>query len=168
MINLLMGLTPMRAATFYGVSQVGMLAGTLVYVNAGTQLAQLTSLGGILSPRLLLSFALLGLFPWLAKKMIAIWQRHRIYARWQRPARFDRNLIVIGAGAAGLVSAYIAAAVKARVTLVEAHRMGGDCLNYGCVPSKALIRSAKLAHQLRHAEHYGLTGTEPRFSYNFV
>ena len=69
----------------------------------------------------------------------------RLPAAWrgQRPRRFDRNLIVIGAGAGGLVSAYIAAAVKARVTLVEAHIMGGDCLNYGCVPSKALIKSAR-------------------------
>ncbi len=168
LINLLMGLTPMRGATFYGVSQIGMLAGTLVYVNAGTQLAQLTHLGGILSPGLLLSFALLGLFPWLAKLAVGVWQRRRIYARWRKPARFERNLIVIGAGAAGLVSAYIAAAVKAKVTLIEAHKMGGDCLNYGCVPSKALIRSAKLAHQLRHAERYGLTGMPPQVSFRQV
>ena len=58
----------------------------------------------------------------------------------REPAKFDRNLVVIGAGSAGLVSAYIAAAVKAKVTLVEKHRMGGDCLNTGCVPSKALIK----------------------------
>jgi pyruvate/2-oxoglutarate dehydrogenase complex dihydrolipoamide dehydrogenase (E3) component/uncharacterized membrane protein YdjX (TVP38/TMEM64 family) len=168
LINLLMGLTPIRAATFYWVSQVGMLAGTLVYVNAGTQLAQLDSLTGILSPALLLSFALLGLFPLIAKKLLAVIRARRVYANFQKPAHFDRNLIVIGAGAGGLVSAYIAAAVKAKVTLIEAHKMGGDCLNYGCVPSKALIKSAKLAQQMRHAGHYGLEDANPKFSFRKV
>lgn len=168
LINLLMGLVPIRALTFYGVSQVGMLAGTLVYVNAGTQLAQIDSLGGIVSPGVMLSFVLLGVFPLIAKAVLGWLQRRRVYARWTRPRSFDRNLIVIGAGAAGLVTAYIAAAVKAKVTLVEAHKMGGDCLNYGCVPSKALIKSAKLASQMRHADHYGLSATEPDFSFRQV
>ena len=168
LINLLLGLTPLRAVTFYWVSQVGMLAGTLVYVNAGTQLANIDSLSGILSPALLLSFALLGVFPILAKKVAQYVQKRRVYARWQRPQSFDRNLIVIGGGAAGLVSSYIAAAVKAKVTLVEAHKMGGDCLNYGCVPSKAIIKSAKLAQQLRHADRYGLEKSTPRFSFRAV
>ena len=168
LINLLMGLTTIRTGTFYWVSQAGMLAGTLVYVNAGTQLAQLESLSGIISPGLLVSFALLGLFPLLAKKALGLVQRRRIYAKWSRPARFDRNLVVIGAGAGGLVTAYIAAAVKARVSLIETRKMGGDCLNYGCVPSKALIRSARLAHQIRNADRYGLARTEPRFSFREV
>ena len=168
LINLVMGLTPMKARTFYWVSQVGMLAGTLVFVNAGTQLAQLQSLSGILSPSLLFSFALLGVFPMIANKFIQWLQSRRVYARWQRPTKFDRNLIAIGGGAAGLVSAYIAAAVKAKVTLIEAHKMGGDCLNYGCVPSKALIRSAKLAQQMRHGERYGLNANPPDFSFRKV
>ncbi len=156
LINILMGLTRIRTITYYWVSQLGMLAGTIVYVNAGTQLAQLETVSGILSPPLLLSFTLLGIFPLLAKKLINAIKKQRVYAQWTKPKRFDRNLVVIGAGAAGLVSAYIAAAVKAKVTLVETHKMGGDCLNYGCVPSKALIKSAKLAEQIRHAENYGL------------
>ncbi|WP_375058193.1 FAD-dependent oxidoreductase [Zobellella sp. DQSA1] len=168
LINLLMGLTPFPARRFYWVSQLGMLPGTLVYVNAGTQLAALDSLGGILSPGLLLSFALLGIFPLLARHLVRLMQRRRVYQRWQKPRHFDRNLIVIGAGAAGLVSAYIAAAVKARVTLIEAGQMGGDCLNTGCVPSKALIRSARLAHQMRHADRYGLHATQPTFSFKRV
>ncbi len=168
LVNLLMGLTPIRTLSYYWVSQVGMFVGTLVYVNAGTQLAQITSLSGIVSPGLLLSFALLGVFPMLAKKFLGYLQSRRVYANWQRPKKFDRNLVVIGGGAAGLVSAYIAAAVKAKVTLVEAHKMGGDCLNYGCVPSKALIKSARIAHQMRHAENYGLTATEPQFSFSKV
>ena len=170
LINLLMGLTKMKAWTFYWVSQLGMLAGTAVYVNAGTQLGQLTSLQGILSPALLGSFVLLGLFPLIARRVVEVVQKRKVYARWAsvRPAKFDRNLIVIGAGAGGLVSVYIAAAVKAKVTLIEAHKMGGDCLNYGCVPSKALIKSATLAHQMRHASNYGLSDASPVFSFRAV
>ena len=169
-INLLMGLTKMKALTFYWVSQVGMFAGTLVYVNAGTQLAQIESLQGILSPGLIGSFVLLGVFPLIARKIVEAVKKRKVYARWAgvKPKAFDRNLIVIGAGAGGLVSAYIAAVVKAKVTLVEAHKMGGDCLNYGCVPSKALIKSAKLASQMRHGEKYGLSDTTPSFSFKTV
>ncbi|MDO8699269.1 MAG: FAD-dependent oxidoreductase [Rhodoferax sp.] len=169
-INLLMGLTKMKAATFYWVSQLGMLAGTAVYVNAGTQLAQLDSLKGILSPALLGSFVLLGVFPLLARKIVDGIKSRQVYARWRhlKPRQFDRNLVVIGGGAAGLVSAYIAAVVKAKVTLVEAHKMGGDCLNYGCVPSKALIKSAKLANQMKHAGQYGLSDTLATFSFKAV
>lgn len=156
LVNLLMALTPMRAAPFYGVSQIGMLPGTAVYVNAGTQLAAVASLRDVLSPPLLASFVLLGLFPLLAKGLMAWLQARKVYAGYAKPRRFDRNLIVIGAGAGGLVSSYIAAAVKAKVTLVEAHKMGGDCLNYGCVPSKALIHSAKAAQALREAAGFGL------------
>ncbi|MDO9148565.1 MAG: FAD-dependent oxidoreductase [Hydrogenophaga sp.] len=169
-INLLMGLTTMKTRTYYWVSQLGMLAGTAVYVNAGTQLGKLDSLQGILSPGLLGSFVLLGLFPLIARKIVEAVQKRKVYAQWAsvRPTRFDRNLIVIGAGAGGLVSAYIAAAVKAKVTLIEAHKMGGDCLNYGCVPSKALIKSAKLAHQMRHGANYGLSDTTPTFNFKAV
>ena len=167
-VNLLMGLTPIKAWVFYGVSQLGMLAGTAVYVNAGTQLAQLEGISGILSVPLIISFALLGIFPWIAKLIIGVIKRRRVYARWTKPTKFDRNLIVIGAGAAGLVSAYIGATVKAKVTLVEGHKMGGDCLNYGCVPSKALIASAKLTQKMSHADHYGLDATVPEFSFRKV
>jgi pyruvate/2-oxoglutarate dehydrogenase complex dihydrolipoamide dehydrogenase (E3) component/uncharacterized membrane protein YdjX (TVP38/TMEM64 family) len=161
-INLLMGLTAMKATTFYWVSQLGMLAGTLVYVNAGTQLAQIRSLQGILSPGLLGSFVLLGLFPLVAKKIVDVVRARKVYAKWagRKPRRYDRNMVVIGAGAAGLVTSYIAAVVKAKVTLVESHKMGGDCLNYGCVPSKALIKTATLARQMRHSADYGIASAE--------
>ncbi|CAG0967237.1 dihydrolipoamide dehydrogenase [Burkholderiales bacterium] len=168
LINLLMGLVPMRAFTFFWVSQVGMLAGTVVYVNAGTQLAKIDSLSGILSAPVLLSFALLGVFPLLAQALLRWFKRRRVYAKWSRPTKFDRNLIVIGAGAAGLVSAYIAATVKAKVTLIEAHKMGGDCLNYGCVPSKALIKSARMAHEMRHAGRYGVVAQSIRVDFRAV
>jgi pyruvate/2-oxoglutarate dehydrogenase complex dihydrolipoamide dehydrogenase (E3) component/uncharacterized membrane protein YdjX (TVP38/TMEM64 family) len=161
-INLLFGLTRMRAWTFYWVSQLGMLAGTIVYVLAGTQLARLDSLRGILSPGLIGSFVLLGLLPLIAKKVVDGLRARRVYAKWAhlKPRRFERNLVVIGAGAAGLVTSYIAAAVKARVTLVESHKMGGDCLNYGCVPSKALIRTATLMKQIAHSADYGIARAE--------
>ncbi len=156
LVNLLSGLTPIAAGRYYAVSQLGMLPGTAVYVNAGTQLAGLKSTADVLSPALLGSLVLLGLFPLLAKALVDAWRRRRLYAAWPRPKHFDRNLVVIGAGSGGLVSAYIAAAVQAKVTLVEAAEMGGDCLNTGCVPSKALIRSAKAAKDLQRAAALGL------------
>jgi pyruvate/2-oxoglutarate dehydrogenase complex dihydrolipoamide dehydrogenase (E3) component/uncharacterized membrane protein YdjX (TVP38/TMEM64 family) len=168
LINLLMGLTPMGAGRFYAVSQIGMLAGTAVYVNAGTQLAAIRSPGDILSPGLLGSFVLLGVFPLLAKAGVGWLERRKVYAKWTRPRSFDRNLVVIGAGAGGLVSAYIAAAVKAKVTLIEGHRMGGDCLNFGCVPSKALIRSAKMARQLKKAHELGVADAAGRVDFAAV
>ena len=164
-INLAMGLTPMRAWTFFWVSQLGMLAGTLVYVNAGTQLARIESPRGILSWQLIGAFLLLGFFPLIAKKLVELYKARKVYARWKRPAKFDRNLVVIGAGSAGLVSAYIAAAVRSRVTLIEKHRMGGDCLNTGCVPSKALLRTAKLLSQIRRSKEYGLKNAQVDFDF---
>lgn len=155
-INLLMGLLPIRAKTFYWVSQLGMLPATAVYVNAGTQLGQLESTAGILSPALLGSFVLLALFPYLGRAVVDYIGRRRVLSNYTRPVQFDTNVIVIGAGSAGLVAALIAATVKAKVTLIERHRMGGDCLNTGCVPSKALIRSSRIAQYARRATEYGL------------
>ena len=168
LVNLLMGLTPIRTWTFYWVSQLGMLLGTLVYVNAGTQLATIHSLGDVASPALLGSFLALSLMPWLGKWLAVVIRRRRLYARWPRPRRFDRNLVVIGGGAAGLVSAYIAATVRAKVTLVEAGKMGGDCLNYGCVPSKALIRAARAADEMRRADRFGIAPVDPQLDFPAV
>lgn len=168
LINLVMALTPLKTWTFYWVSQLGMLAGTAVYVNAGTQVAQLQSAGDILSPGLIGAFVLLGLFPWLARAILAPLQRAKVYRGWKKPRQFDRNLIVIGAGSGGLVSAYIAATVKASVTLVERERMGGDCLNTGCVPSKALIKSAQVASLANHSPDYGLKALQPEADFAAV
>jgi pyruvate/2-oxoglutarate dehydrogenase complex dihydrolipoamide dehydrogenase (E3) component/uncharacterized membrane protein YdjX (TVP38/TMEM64 family) len=167
-INLVMGLTPMRAVTFYWVSQIGMLAGTAVYVNAGTQLGRIEGLSGILSPELLLSFALLGVFPLLARKGVDFMKARRSFKGYPKPKKFDYNVVVLGAGSAGLVSSYIAAAVKAKVALIEKHKMGGDCLNTGCVPSKALIRSAKLLTYGQRAEEFGFRKTETTFEFSEV
>ena len=169
-LNLVMGLTRIRTRTFFWVSQLGMLAGTVVYVYAGTQIAAIDSLRSILSPGLVGAFVLLGIFPLATKKILDAFKRHKVYARWKpvRPKTFDRNLVVIGAGSGGLVSALIGAAVKAKVTLVEANKMGGDCLNYGCVPSKALIRTAKLRHQILHSANYGLASASTSFSFRDV
>jgi pyruvate/2-oxoglutarate dehydrogenase complex dihydrolipoamide dehydrogenase (E3) component/uncharacterized membrane protein YdjX (TVP38/TMEM64 family) len=165
-INLVMGLTPIKVRTFYFVSQVGMLAGTAVYVLAGTQLGQIESASGLLSPELIGAFVLLGIFPWIAKGIMARLQARKVYQGWKKPKHFDRNLIVIGAGSAGLVSAYIAAMVKAKVTLIEKHKMGGDCLNTGCVPSKALIKSASVAFHDKQAEKYGFDSINSQFQFS--
>lgn len=167
-VNLLMGLTMLPTRTFYLVSQVGMLAATVVFVNAGTQLAALQSMSGVLSPRMLGSLALLGVFPLLSRWIVARMKARRAYGRWPKPKRFDRNLVVIGAGSAGLVSAYIAATVRAKVTLVEKQAMGGDCLNTGCVPSKALIHAARMAAQTRDAARAGVETGQVRIDFRAV
>jgi pyruvate/2-oxoglutarate dehydrogenase complex dihydrolipoamide dehydrogenase (E3) component/uncharacterized membrane protein YdjX (TVP38/TMEM64 family) len=168
LINLAMGLTAMRLRTYALVSWVAMLPGTFVFVNAGTQLGKIQSTSDILSAELLLSFALLGIFPLIAKFAVGFIRRRRVYAGWQKPTSFDYNLLVIGGGSAGLVSAYIGAAVKAKVALIEKHKMGGDCLNTGCVPSKALISSAKAADTLRHADRYGLDSVPVKGSFRTI
>ena len=168
LINLLMGLTAIRSTTFFWVSLVGMCAGTAAYVNAGTQLAAITHLSEVMSPALIISFVVLAIFPWLARWSIGLVKTRRLYARWTKPHQFDRNLIVIGAGAAGLVSAYIAAATRAKVTLIESHKMGGDCLNYGCVPSKALIRTATFLQQAKNAQSLGIAQTTVQYDFAAV
>ena len=164
-INLAMGLTPISTRTYYWVSQLGMIPGTLVYVNAGTQLGRLDSPAGILSPALLISFVLLGLLPLISKRMLDLVKTRKVLGNWPKPARFDYNLVVLGAGSAGLVTAYIAAAVKAKVALIEKDKMGGDCLNTGCVPSKALIRSARMLSYARRAQEFGFRKTEVEFDF---
>lgn len=167
-INVLMGLTPIRTITYVVTSFFGMLAGTIIFVNVGTQLANLESISGILTPRIWGAFILLAIFPWIAKFIINSIKTRRIYASFNKPKSFDYNLAVIGAGSAGLVSSYIAAAVKAKVVLIEKHKMGGDCLNTGCVPSKALIRSAKFISQVNHAEKYGFKNAKVDFDFKDV
>ncbi len=167
-INLLMGLTPIRTSTFYLVSQLGMLAGTLVFVNAGTQLAKIDSLQGILSPGLIFSFILLGVFPWVAKKIVTVVKARKALKGYPKPKKFDRNIVVIGGGSAGLVTSYIASAIKAEVTLIEKHKMGGDCLNTGCIPSKALIKSAKFVAHQKRATALGFKSAHVEFEFSDV
>ncbi|WP_411359684.1 dihydrolipoyl dehydrogenase [Pseudidiomarina salilacus] len=155
-INLVMGLTKIKAWTYYWVSQLGMFLATAVYVNAGTQLAEISRLRDVFSADLLGALVLLGIVPIIAKILLSVLKRRRAYRGFNKPKSFDNNLIVIGAGSAGLVSAYIAAAVKAKVTLIEKAEMGGDCLNTGCVPSKALLHVAKTIRQTQHARELGV------------
>src|SRR5258707_2423996 len=159
-INLVMGLTPIKTRTFYWVSQVGMLAGTVAYVYAGTQLGQFK-----ISVGLIAAFVILGIFPLVAKKVLDVFKARKVYAKWSRPDKFDNNLVVIGGGSAGLVSAYIAAAVKAKVTLIERHKMGGDCLNTGCGPSKALIATTKLLAHIRRSKEFGIRSASADFDF---
>ncbi len=165
LINVAMGVTQLRVWTFAWVSALGMLPGTLVWIYLGQQVMQLTSLRGLVSPTLLIALALLGLMPLLTKRLVEMLRARKVYRGYQKPKRYDYNLVAIGAGSAGLVSSYIAAAVKAKVALIERHKMGGDCLNTGCVPSKALIRTARLAAEIRNAEHYGLEAMQPKIDF---
>ena len=169
-INLVMGVTPMKVLTFYLVSQLGMLAGTAVYVNAGAELGAVEefSAAGILTPTLLLSFILLAMFPFIVRAVLNVLQRRKVYKPYVKPKSFDTNMVVIGAGSAGLVSSYIAAAVKAKVTLVEKNKMGGDCLNTGCVPSKALIRAARTVKEISQAQQLGIHVGELKIDFSAV
>jgi pyruvate/2-oxoglutarate dehydrogenase complex dihydrolipoamide dehydrogenase (E3) component len=147
-----------------------MLAGTALFVNAGVSLGAVEefSTTGILTPSLILSFTLLALFPLIARSVMGLVHRRRGLMGHRRPKRFDTNLLVIGAGSGGLVSAYIAATVKAKVVLVERARMGGDCLNTGCVPSKALIRAAKSVKDIQTAGQFGVQVDSPRVDFKKV
>ncbi|MFT5709631.1 MAG: pyruvate/2-oxoglutarate dehydrogenase complex dihydrolipoamide dehydrogenase (E3) component [Halioglobus sp.] len=155
-VNLIMGLLPIPTRRYYWVSQLGMFPATVIFVNAGTRLGELEGLSGIVSPSVWSSFLLLAIFPFLAKKILANLRARRRLAAFKKPKQFDTNMVVIGGGSAGLVTALIAATVKAKVTLVERHKMGGDCLNTGCVPSKAIIRSGRIAQYMRRADEFGL------------
>lgn len=167
-INLVFGLTKMPAWKFYVISQIGMLPGTLAYVNAGTQLSQIQSLGGILSFPVVASLVLLALLPFLLKSVTHFLKNKKIYKRFRKPASYDYNLVVIGAGAAGLVTSYIAAAAKAKVALIEKHKMGGDCLNTGCVPSKTLIRTAKFLSDAKRSRSLGIEKADVQFQFSDV
>ncbi len=163
-INLAMGLTPIRTVAFYLASQIGMLPGTFVYVNAGAEIGKIDSLSfdGVLRPGIILAFVLLAAMPFIVRGIRDFFARRRVYKDWaaKKPKSFDANVVVIGAGSGGLVASLIAAAVKAKVILIEKSAMGGDCLNTGCVPSKALIRAAKSRHEVNHADDFGVQTTD--------
>ncbi|MBL4744655.1 MAG: FAD-dependent oxidoreductase, partial [Cycloclasticus sp.] len=165
LINLLMGLTSIKLRTYFWVSQLGMFPATILFVNAGTQLASIEKVGDILSPGIAISFALLGVFPLIAKAIPGIIQRYRVLKAYKKPDTFDYNLVVIGGGSAGLVSSYIAAAVKAKVLLIEKDKMGGDCLNTGCVPSKSLIKSSRFLAELSRSKQYGIKSASAEFDF---
>jgi pyruvate/2-oxoglutarate dehydrogenase complex dihydrolipoamide dehydrogenase (E3) component/uncharacterized membrane protein YdjX (TVP38/TMEM64 family) len=167
-VNLVMGLTNFGIGRYFIISLIGMLPGTLVYVNAGTQLSKINSVKEILSPPVFLSFLLLGILPLLAKFIISYLKSRKHLRKYKKPKIFDYNIVVIGGGSAGLVSAYIASAIKAKVALIEKHKMGGDCLNTGCVPSKALIRSAKIINYLKRAEEFGLEEVQSQVRFSKV
>ncbi len=155
LINLLMGLTRMKLWVYVLISATGMLPATIIYVNAGTQLASITSLSDIASVPVLVSLLLLGIFPLFAKSLISYARTKRKFKGFKKPGKFDYNLVVIGGGAAGLVSSIIASTVNAKVALIEQHTMGGDCLNTGCVPSKTILA---IARKIRSAEKLSSTG----------
>lgn len=170
LVNIALGLSKMPLKNFFFVSQLGMMPGTLAYINAGLQISQLTSLSDVLSFKLLSSFLVLALVPWFGQFLINYFRQKKIYAPFikNKPKNFDFDLICIGAGSAGLVSAYIGSALKAKVALIEKNKMGGDCLNTGCVPSKALIRSAHFMHDLQQAENLGFYEAKAQINFSQI
>ena len=167
-VNLLMGLTAIRTTSFYLASQAGMLIGTIVYVNAGSELSQITSLSGLVSAPVLSSLVLLGVFPLITKLILNGVQRNKALKRFDKPEKFDANVVVIGAGSAGLVASLITAGAKAKVILIEKHKMGGDCLNTGCVPSKTIIRSGRIMSYIRRAKEFGIEGAQGKIDFSAV
>ncbi|HRE20324.1 MAG TPA: FAD-dependent oxidoreductase [Rhabdaerophilum sp.] len=158
LVNLAMGVTRMKVWTFFWVSQIAMLPATLLYTNAGEELKGIEAARDLLSPGVVFAFAALAVLPFASKFLARLWNDYQMLAKWRRPSHFDYNLVILGGGAAGLVASYVAAAAQAKVALVEQESLGGDCLKSGCVPSKALIRSARLAHEAQNAEEFGLAG----------
>lgn len=166
MVNLVMGLTPIRTVSYYWVSQLGMLLGTAVYVNAGSELSRISSLSGLVSAPVIFSLVLLGVTPLIGRWIITFLQRNKALKGYAKPDKFDVNVVVIGAGSAGLVSSLIVAGAQAKVVLIEKHKMGGDCLNTGCVPSKSLIRSGRIMSYIRRAREFGIE--DARGTVNFA
>lgn len=157
LVNLLMGLTSMNVWRYYIISQIGMLPGTIVYVYAGVEIGKIQSLSDILSGTVFLSLLAFSVMPLIVKFLLSSYKNKRIYRPYKKPKHFEYNIVVIGGGAAGLVTSYISSALKARVALIEKHKMGGDCLNYGCVPSKSLLSMAKRVYELKTASRLGLS-----------
>ena len=168
LINLVMALTPIRSLTFYWVSQIGMLPATIIYVNAGVQIAKINDLQDIISPTILLSFILLGIFPFIAKWFVKSLKAKLVYKKFNKPKHFDYNTIVLGGGSAGLVAAYTTSTLQGKVALIERDQMGGDCLNTGCVPSKSILRSAKFVADLKRYKSFGLSNTTHNFQYKNI
>ncbi|MEX0963252.1 MAG: FAD-dependent oxidoreductase [Pseudohongiellaceae bacterium] len=167
-VNLVMGLTAIRTTSYYLASQTGMLMGTIVYVNAGSELSQITSVSGLVSAPVLFSLVLLGIFPLAAKLILNVIQRNKGLRKYSKPKSFEANIVVIGAGSAGLVASLIGAGAKAKVILIEKHKMGGDCLNTGCVPSKSIIRSGRIMSYIRRAKEYGIDGAQGEVNFSAV
>lgn len=168
LINILMALTPIRAKTFYWVSQVGMLPATILYIYAGAQIAKITSAKDIISPPTLLAFALLGIFPFIAKWVVNLLESKMVYRKFTKPKHFDYNTIVLGGGSAGLVAAYTTSTLQGKVALIEREQMGGDCLNTGCVPSKSIICSAKFVADMKRSKSFGMSKTSYEFKYENI
>ena len=168
LVNLLMSLTPIRAGTFYIASQTGMLLSTAVFINAGSELARITSLSGLVSGPVLFSIALVGITPLVARFIVGGLQRRKLARKFGRPRKFDVNTVVIGGGSAGLVSSLIIAGAKAKVVLVEQQHMGGDCLYTGCVPSKSLLRSGHVKRLIDNASRFGLRKTNAEVDFPAV
>ena len=148
LVNLLMGLTHMPWNRYALISAVGMAPGSMVYVNAGQQLASIDSLESIMAPEFLIALVLLAALPWVSKWGLNRWSRFKLYRRFKKPKQYDYDVTVIGAGSGGLVAALIANTLKAKVALVESGQMGGDCSwrrHHSRLPAFVALLPARLA-----------------------
>ena len=168
LVNLVMALTPIRAFTYYWISQLGMLPATIIYVNAGSQLAKISSPSDIASPAIIFALMLLGVLPFITKGIMSALKNKRVYTKFAKPSSFEYNTVVIGGGSAGLVAAYTTSTLQGKVALIEKHQMGGDCLNTGCVPSKSILRSAKFIADLKESPSYGLSKASYQFEFKNI
>lgn len=169
-VNLVMGITNISIKRFYFISQLGMLPGTFAYVNAGLQLSRLKTISNIISYQFLSSILILLLIPWISRFFIMTIKRNRVYRKYKefRPDHFEYDMVVIGAGAAGLVTSNICANLKAKVALIEKHKMGGDCLNTGCVPSKTIIHTAQMIYTAKKTKQFGISIIDSGFDFKKV
>ena len=168
LINIVIALTPIKAFTYYWVSQLGMLPATILYVNAGVQVAKISSPKDVVSFPILMALVLLGIFPFVAKWFANFLKARRVYSKFSKPSKYDYNTIVLGAGSAGLVAAYTTSTLQGKPLLIERGKMGGDCLNTGCVPSKSIIRSAKFIADLQRSKSFGMNKTSYEFEYENI
>lgn len=168
LVNALMALTSIRALPYTIASMLGMLPGTFIYIFLGTNIASIDSLTGILSWPMIFSLVMLGIFPLLAKRALRWHKQYKILKQHSKPVKYDYNVVVIGGGSAGLVAAYISSQVQAKVALIESNAMGGDCLNTGCVPSKSLIKAAKIVNYQQTYNRFGLDELTVDFDFSKI
>ena len=168
LINILMGVTKIEIKKFFFASQIGMFPATIVFLYAGKSISGISKVSEILSPKVIIAFFLLGFIPYISKYLLKKYTVLKLTSKFKKPNSFDYNMIVIGGGSAGLVTAFISNTVKAKVAIIEKDKMGGECLNTGCIPSKALIKTTKILGLSHSAQELGLKNIVIDFNFSDV
>lgn len=168
LVNLLMGLSEISLWRYLFISFAGMIPATIVYVYAGLSLSSISELRDVISPSIFFSLLLLSILPYVLRAVVNYYLKKKLYRHYKKPRAFDYNLIIIGGGSAGLVTTFIARILKAKVAIIEKEKMGGDCLNTGCVPSKSLIKIAKIISYGKTPSSWGLKNINIDFSFEDI